>query len=100
MENVIEVSIATLEQDINTLQEILTSLKKTIREIDDIITSLNGMWDSESKRNLMKHYENDKQAFQTMFDNVDEVLESMQNARKAYERCEHNVYQKIRAIQI
>lgn len=100
MEKVIEVSITTLEQDISTLQETLTELKKVIQEMDDIITSLNGMWDSESKRVFMKQYENDKQAFQTMFDNVDEVLLSMQNAKKAYERCEYNVYQKICEVQI
>ena len=100
MENVIEVSIITLEQDTDTMLEALNGLKQKIQEIDDIVTSLNGVWESEAKRNFMLHYENDKQAFLTMFENVDEVLKSMQNAKKAYERCENTVYQKITAIKI
>ena len=100
MENVIEVSITTLGQDTDTMLETLNGLKQKIQEIDDIVTSLNGVWESEAKRSFMLHYENDKQAFLTMFENVDEVLKSMQNAKKAYARCENTVYQKITAIKI
>lgn len=100
MENVIEVSITTLEQDTATMQETLTNLNNVLQEVDSIISSLNGMWDSEAKRVFMQNYENDKQAFLTMFDNVDEVINSMQNAKTAYSRCESEIHQKITAIKI
>lgn len=100
MENVIEVSITTLEQDTTTMQETLTTLNNVLQEVDSIISSLNGMWDSEAKRVFMQHYENDKQAFLTMFDNVDEVINSMQNAKAAYSRCESSINEKIVALKI
>lgn len=100
MDNVIEVSITTLEQDTNTMQETLNDLKKKMQKIDEIVSSLNGTWESEAKRKFMLSYENEKQAFLTMFDNVDEVVTSMQNAKQAYARCENDINQKITAIRI
>lgn len=100
MENVIEVSITTLEQDTFTMLETLSDLNQKIQEIDGIVTSLNGVWESEAKKSFMSHYENDKQTFLTILENIDEVLKSMQNAKKAYARCENTVKQNIAAIRI
>ena len=100
MENVIEVSISSLEQDTATMQETLESLKNILQEVDSVISSLNTMWDSEAKRVFMSNYERDKQKFLTMFDNVDEVIGSMENAKAAYSRCEKEISQKLMAIKM
>lgn len=100
MENVIEVSIGTLAQDVQDMEDVLAALKKEMNEMDALIASLNSMWQGDAKNVFTKQYTVDKQTWEDMRVNVEEILKGMQNAKQAYERCESNVSQKIDGLRM
>ncbi len=100
MENVIEVNVETLELDIETMTELLAELKNCVEEINNIMSELGNIWTSQSRNKLMNGYKMRQLIFNAMFKNVEAVLDSMQNAKSKYARCENTVYQKVTAIKI
>jgi len=100
MENVIEVNTGSLAQDVRDMEEVLSELKKEMDEIDTLIASLDTMWLGDAKTAFTRQYNADRQVWVNMRENVEKIMEGMQNARLAYEKCENSVGQKIDSLWI
>ena len=100
MENVIEVNTGSLAQDVQDMEEVLTALQKEMDEMDTLIAALNTMWQGDAKNAFTKQYNADRQVWVNMRESMEEVLQGMQNARLAYEKCESSVGQKIESLRI
>ena len=100
MENVIEVSTGNLAQDVKDMEDILSELKKEMDEMDAMIVTLNTMWQGDAQNIFMKQYNLDRQIWMDMRENVEEIINGMQNARQAYEKCENTIGQKIDSLRI
>ncbi len=100
MENVIEVNTGSLAQDVRDMEEVLSELKKEMDEIDTLIASLDTIWLGDAKTAFTKKYNADRQVWVNMRENVEKIMEGMQNARLAYEKCENSVGQKIDSLWI
>ena len=100
MEHIIEVSTSMLAQDVRDMEEVLTALKREMSEMDALLTLLNSMWQGDAKNIFVNQYTADKQTWEDMRVNVEEILKGMQNAKQAYERCESNVSQKIDGLRM
>ena len=100
MADYIEVDITTLEQDVKTLEEALKSVEKDMSGMFDSVAALNTMWDGPANEAFVQQFEIDHQVFGNLCTTIREIIDSIENAKDAYRKCENNVSDEINRIKI
>lgn len=98
MADYIEVNVKTLEDDIKTMQEALEQVRNDMKGMFDSLGELDTMWDGPANEAFNRQFGIDHQTFQSLCDSVDGIIDSMENAKDAYRKCEEAVKGEIDRI--
>ena len=100
MGDYIEVDTTTLGTDISEMETVLTSLRNEMTLAFDSVKELDGMWHGPANQAFNQQFENDKLIFDEVCEAVEGIIESMKNAKDAYDKCEAAVSEQINSIRI
>lgn len=98
MADYIEVNVETLEMDIKIMQDTLKQVREDMKGMFDSVSELDTMWDGPANEAFIHQFGIDHQTFQSLCDSVDGIIDSMENAKDAYRKCEGAVKDEINRI--
>ena len=96
----IELTISSLNSDIDTLRSTLNSLKSHSDRMQERIQELGGMWEGPAHEIFNAQFNNDYMALQTLYQTLEELIKCMEYAKAEYQKCEDSVSAAIAAIRI
>lgn len=96
----IEVNITTLEQDAKSMSEVLKKIQNDMTSMFSLVQELDTMWDGPSNAVFVAQVKNDVTVFDAVCTAVDGVIDSMNNAKDSYRKCETAVGTEIDRIRI
>ncbi len=100
MADYIEVNMSTLGQDIQEMESTLRKVTGDMNEMFNAVNELDAMWDGPANRAFVEQFLKDKQMFEEMSEAISGVIDSMQNARQSYKKCEAGVSEEIDRIRV
>lgn len=100
MADYIEVNIQTLEQDVKDMDEALKLVQSDMTGMFESVRELDTMWDGPANAAFDRQFTADKQTFDTLCEAVAGIIDSMDNAKDSYRKCEANVKEEINRIKI
>ena len=100
MGDYIAVNIETLEQDIKDLEETLASIRGEMNGMFESVSELDKMWDGPANAVFVQQFLTDKGIFEDLCESVDGIIDSMNNAKTTYRKCEANVKSEIDKIKV
>ena len=100
MADYIEVNIQTLEQDIKDMEEALKLVESDMTSMFESVNALDTMWDGPANAAFNRQFLADKQPFEALCEAVDGIIDSMDNAKNSYRKCEATVKEEINRIKI
>lgn len=98
--SIIEVTISSLNSDIDTLTSTLNSLKGHSVRMQEQIQALGGMWEGPAHEIFNVQFQSDYMALQDLYKNLEELIKCMEYAKSEYQKCEDSVSSAIAAIRI
>lgn len=98
--SIIEVTISSLNSDIDTLTSTLNSLKSHSDRMQERILELGAMWEGPAHESFNAQFQNDYMALQTLYKTLEELIQCMEYAKFEYQKCEDSVSSAIAAIRI
>jgi WXG100 family type VII secretion target len=100
MASQIEISMTTLDQDINSMSTLLNQIRTNMNGMFDSIQELDAMWDGPAHQAFAEQVTADKALMVTLCNTVQEIIESMENAKTSYRQCESAVADVVNQIEI
>ena len=71
-----------------------------MEKVFSTIEELDKMWDGPASEAFNKQVEKDREIFELILQNIDEILGSMTSSKDLYNRCETSVDSRIKSIKI
>ena len=96
----IEISTPRLGNDISQMQEKLNNLITAKTQVYRCLENLNTMWDGTANTVFMAQTRIDEAVLQGLINNLDNLIDCMEYAKREYERCTEEVNSKIAAIRL
>lgn len=100
MADYIEVDITTLEQDIEALKEAVGLVRGDMASMFGTISELDAMWDGPANAAFNMQFDRDRQTLEALCGTVDDIIDSVENAKNSYRKCETAVRDEINKIKI
>lgn len=100
MSDYIEVNIRTLEQDVKEMENTLKLVRNDMNDMFNSVKELDTMWDGPANQAFNQQFQTDKQVFEELCAAVDEIIDSMKNAKESYSKCEAEVSEEINRIKV
>ncbi len=100
MSDYIEVDITTLEQDVRELEETLALVRNDMKSMFETVNELDTMWDGLANEAFNRQFAADRNLFEELCDAVNDIIDSMGNAKNAYRKCEAAVKEEIDKITV
>lgn len=98
--NEIEMNTSTLGRDIETLEDAVGRMEQCANEMFANIQDLSRMWSGNAHTAFQQQFQMDYESCQELHRVLGELVDSLQHAREEYDKCEQNVDNLIRSIQI
>lgn len=98
--NKIRVNTDSLNQTKRNLEEKLNSIRKAISDISEDMKTLNSMWMGEAHDAFVQNTDQDIQFLNNVCDGIQGIIDYEENAVTEYNKCEQQVAELIRQIQI
>lgn len=98
--NKIRVNTDSLNQTKKNLQEKLSSIRKAISDISEDMNTLNSMWMGEAHEAFVANTDTDIQFLNNVCDGIQGIINYEENAVTEYNKCEQQVAELIRQMQI
>lgn len=100
MADYIEVNMQTLEQDVQEMRELLESIEKDMDGMFATVKELDTMWDGPANQEFNRQFLRDRQVMTSVCEAAEGVIDSMENAKESYRKCEASVKAEIDGIKI
>lgn len=98
--NLIEIETQMLQSDIDKMTEAVEIVQSQTDAMFDTMAELDTMWDGQANEVFKAQFALDHIAMQDLCNEVVNLISCMDFAKKTYEQCEDEVYQKIIALQV
>ena len=95
-----EINIQSLNADISRIEGNLNFINNNLKAMFDEIAQLDAMWDGSANEAFNVQFKSDYEMMIQVCKNLKALLESMQNARDTYLKCESNVSSEISKIRV
>lgn len=96
----IEVDTQLLQRDENSLNEKLGVVRKSLERVYGQMEELDAMWDGPANEAFRQQFAQDREQFEAICKEVQELINSVGHACKEYNRCEAQVKAAVSAISI
>lgn len=100
MADIIETNVDTMEQDIKDMRDVLQQIQQNMNGMFDAVTELDSTWSGPANEAFKRQFLTDKKVFEEICTAVENVIESMENAKYLYRKCEAEIEQEIARISI
>lgn len=100
MASIIEVETNQLNNDIKKFDSTVKALRSDLKGLDQEIAALDAMWDGVANAAFNVQYKTDSETLDSMIKSLQEYSEDLKTARKDYEKCEANVGDMVKAINV
>lgn len=98
--NLIEIETQALQNDITKMTETVGTVQSKTDAMFETMAALDTMWDGQANEAFKAQFALDHLAMQELCSEVVNLISCMEFAKKTYEQCEEEVYQKIMALQM
>ncbi|BAL00625.1 hypothetical protein OBV_34260 [Oscillibacter valericigenes Sjm18-20] len=96
----IEIETECLQTDIVQMTEAVQDAKKKSEAMFTTIQELDTMWDGPANEIFRAQFLNDHTAMQELCGEVENLISCMEFAKKSYEQCEEEVYEKVLSLKL
>lgn len=96
----IEINTLSLKSDVGKMSEKVNSLRNTMKQMNDAILEMNGMWDGISHDAFVTQYSTDYENMMEVCAIIDQIIECMNYAVEQYNQCDEDVKSTINALRI
>lgn len=96
----IETNTGTMEKDVGSLRDALHLVRNDMKAMFDAVSELNSTWSGQANEAFNRQFLIDRQLFTSLCEEIEGIVESMDNAKDAYNRCEAEVGQEIDRIRM
>lgn len=100
MANIIEVDTNELNKDIQKFDSTVDALKSDLKGLDQEIEALDAMWDGVANAAFNMQYRTDSATLNNMIKSLKEYSSDLKSAKKDYDKCEANVGDMVKAINV
>lgn len=100
MADTIETNTGTMEKDVSSLKGTLNLIRQDMKEMFDAVTELNSTWSGQANEAFNRQFLADRSLLELLCGEAEGVIDSMENAKDAYNKCESEVSQEIDRIRI
>ena len=98
MSDEIGVNTITLKTEIDSITTELQGIRKDIETMFTEFQTLDSMWDGEASEAFRAQFMSDKATLESFCDTVNSLIDSMDFAKDAYNKCEAGISDTISAI--
>lgn len=97
-----EIAVDTnyLQMQITEMRDALGRAREGMAEMYDQVNELDAMWDGPANATFNQQFLKDKNMMEEMCSTIEQIIVSMENAKREYEGCESDVRQIIAEIRI
>lgn len=100
MADTIETNTDTMEKDVNSLRATLNLIRQDMKMMFDAVTELNSTWSGLANEAFNRQFLADRGLLEVLCGEVEGMIDSMENAKDAYNKCEAEISQEIDRIRI
>ena len=98
--NLIEIETERLQSDIQKMTDAVQEAQKQTDAMFESMKQLDAMWDGQANAAFQAQFLADHTSMQELCEEVRSLITCMEFAKKTYELCEEEAYQKIMALQL
>ena len=99
-QNRIANQLEKLQKDIGLCRSIQEQVKKNFQKTFEEINALTSMWGGSAHDVFIEQFADDAENMKQLMEYVDQYLQGLEDAGLKYQRCESEVSEKIKAIDI
>lgn len=96
----IEINTASLKSDVGKMSDKVILLRNTMKEMNDAVLEINGMWEGISHDAFVSQYSTDYENMMEVCGIIDQIIECMNYAVEQYDQCDEEVKSTIKALKI
>lgn len=96
----IETNTDAMERDVSSLKDALNLVRQDMKAMFDAVSELNSTWSGQANEVFNRQFLSDRIRFSSLCEEVEGIIESMESAKDAYNKCEAEVSQEIDRIRI
>lgn len=100
MAGIIEIDTNELKKDITRFDLTVDALKSDLKGLDQEIEALDAMWDGVANTAFNIQYKSDSTTLNNMIHSLLEYSQDLKSARVSYEKCESNVGDMVKSINV
>lgn len=98
--SIIENNTLILSSDIRRLQGQLDSARSHLKQLNQQMEQLNHMWKGPANAMMRQRFQQDFETITSLCGFIEQMINKLESARRAYETCEANVSDTVSAIHI
>lgn len=96
----LEINTDFLAGDIRAMEEQLNQTNRLLHEIYAEVEEMNAMWEGPANQAFCRAFHKDQDRFSQITKGMQEYLQQLQAAGRAYEACEHAASKTVASIRI
>ncbi len=96
----IETNTGAMERDAGALRDALKQVRQDMKAMFDAVAELNSTWSGQANEAFNRQFQSDRMLFASLCEEVEGIIESMENAKDAYNKCEAEISQEIDRIRV
>lgn len=96
----IEVDTQQLQRDEGLLNDKLNAVRERLKRVYELMEALDGTWNGPANEAFRNQFTQDREQFDAICKEVQDLINSVDHACKEYNRCEAQVKDTVSAISI
>lgn len=96
----IEMDTQRLQRDIGLLREGRERARSHINELRNKMDAMNNMWEGPANAAMRQRFQKDYDYMMALCSTVQEMINTLESIRQAYDTCENNVHSLVSALRI
>lgn len=94
----ISIDTSILSSDISSLNSQVKEARNQMNQMVNSMIELDAMWDGEANQEFVKQFQYDVESAEGLFESLEQIIESIEYAKKEYDKCDNDVEGIIASI--
>ena len=96
----IKVNTNKLQKTATDIETALKDIKKKISNMQSDVSTLNSMWEGDANKTFNQAFQDDITDLELICDNIQNIINYENTAKKEYDSCEHKVSDLVDKITV
>ncbi len=98
--SLIEINTARLNSDIQRLRRTLSQTRNHTGQLRAKMDAMNSMWEGPTNQAMRQRFQEDHERMLALCGSLEELLETLETIRQAYDNCENRVRGVVDALRV